>query len=124
MFGIGFFEFILISVIIIIFLGPDKLPEALMKVIKIFKTVSKSIHEAKSAIEEEINLEELKEDSKKYRALLEKKTDEIKNSFSFEDLKENASEVNAAIDELKIEKAQESKKDENAQKSVKTKAAK
>jgi hypothetical protein len=95
-----------------------------MKVIKIFKTVSKSIHEAKSAIEEEINLEELKEDSKKYRALLEKKTDEIKNSFSFEDLKENASEVNAAIDELKIEKAQESKKDENAQKSVKTKAAK
>ncbi|MDR1614515.1 MAG: Sec-independent protein translocase protein TatB [Campylobacteraceae bacterium] len=125
MFGIGFFEFIIISIVIIIFLGPDKLPEALMKVIKIFKNVSKTIHEAKSAIEEEINLEELKEDSKKYRALLEKNTDEIKNSFSFEELenlKSNATEVNSAINELKIENTQEEKT--SGAKEHKTKAIK
>jgi sec-independent protein translocase protein TatB len=124
-FGIGFFEFIIISIVIIIFLGPDKLPEALMKVIKIFKNVSKTIHEAKSAIEEEINLEELKEDSKKYRALLEKNTDEIKNSFSFEELenlKSNATEVNSAINELKIENTQEEKT--SGAKEHKTKAIK
>jgi sec-independent protein translocase protein TatB len=113
-FGIGFFEFIVIAVIIIIFLGPDKLPEALIKVIKTFKTISKTIHEAKSALEEEINIEQLKEDSKKYRALLEQNTQKIQESLSIaeiEQLKESAAEVNSVIDELKTEKNQESKKE-------------
>ncbi|MDR2789485.1 MAG: Sec-independent protein translocase protein TatB [Campylobacteraceae bacterium] len=116
MFGIGFFEFVVIAIIIIIFLGPDKLPEAFMKVVKTLKTVSKTVHEAKSAIEEEINLEELKEDSKKYRALLEKNTQDVKKSFSLEELeniKEDAAEVNSAINELKTKKTDGKQKNPN-----------
>ncbi|MDR1975492.1 MAG: Sec-independent protein translocase protein TatB [Campylobacteraceae bacterium] len=112
MFGIGFFEFIVIAVVIIIFLGPDKLPETLMKVVKTFKAFNKTINEAKSAIEKEINIEELKEDSKKYRALLENNAKEITKSFSLEELKElkeSAAEVNSAIDELRLEKIAEDK---------------
>ncbi|MDR2080908.1 MAG: Sec-independent protein translocase protein TatB [Campylobacteraceae bacterium] len=114
MFGIGFFEFVVIAIIIIIFLGPDKLPEAFMKVVKTLKTISKTVHEAKSAIEEEINLEELKEDSKKYRALLEKNTKSIKENLSFEELENiqnSAAEVNSAINEMKTEKSKNDKKE-------------
>jgi sec-independent protein translocase protein TatB len=114
MFGIGFFEFVVIAIIIIIFLGPDKLPEAFIKVVKTLKNISKTVYEAKGAIEKEINLEELKEDSKKYRALLEKNTKSIKESLSFEELENiqnSATEVNSAINELKTKKAKDDKKD-------------
>jgi sec-independent protein translocase protein TatB len=122
-FGIGFFEFIVIAVVIIIFLGPDKLPETIIKVVKTFKALSKTINEAKSAIEEEINIEELKEESRKYRALLEKDVKETIKSISLDELKElkeSAEEVNSAIDELKNQTTQEIKtdKEDEEQKSV------
>ncbi|MDR3177957.1 MAG: Sec-independent protein translocase protein TatB [Campylobacteraceae bacterium] len=104
MFGIGFFEFIVICIVAIIFLGPDKLPSAMIKIIKTLKTFSKSINEAKTAIEEELNIEELKEDSKKYRALLEQNTQKIQKTLSsgeFSALQKNAEEVNAVLKDIK-----------------------
>jgi sec-independent protein translocase protein TatB len=103
-FGIGFFEFIVICIVAIIFLGPDKLPSAMIKIIKTLKTFSKSINEAKTAIEEELNIEELKEDSKKYRALLEQNTQKIQKTLSsgeFSALQKNAEEVNAVLKDIK-----------------------
>ncbi|MDR0579819.1 MAG: Sec-independent protein translocase protein TatB [Campylobacteraceae bacterium] len=104
MFGIGFFEFIVIAIVAIIFLGPDKLPSAMIKIIKTFKTFSKSINEAKTVIEEELNIQELKEDSKKYRALLEQNTQKIKKTFSSDellDLQDSTKEVNAVLEDIK-----------------------
>jgi sec-independent protein translocase protein TatB len=120
-FGIGFFEFIVIAIVTIIFLGPDKLPETIIKVVKTFKALSKTVNEAKSAIEEEINIEELKEESRKYRALLEKDAKTAIKSFSleeFKELKESAAEVNSAIDELKAETKTKSNEANEEQKSV------
>jgi sec-independent protein translocase protein TatB len=114
-FGIGFFEFIVIAIVIIIFLGPDKLPETIIKVVKTFKSISKTINEAKSVIEDEINIEVLKEESRKYRELLEKDTKNAVKSFSleeFKELKDSAAEINSAIDELKTEEAKSDKTDE------------
>ncbi|MDR2341440.1 MAG: Sec-independent protein translocase protein TatB [Campylobacteraceae bacterium] len=125
MFGIGFFEFIVIAIVAVIFLGPDKLPSAMIKIIKTFKTFSKSINEAKTVIEEELNIQELKEDSKKYRALLEQNTQKIKKTFSSDELlglQESTKEVNAVLedikktaldDDLKEAKAVESKSEQN-----------
>ncbi|MDR1461177.1 MAG: Sec-independent protein translocase protein TatB [Campylobacteraceae bacterium] len=104
MFGIGFFEFIVIAIIAVIFLGPDKLPSAMIKIIKTFKTFSKSINEAKTAIEKELNIEELKEDSKKYRALLEQNMQKIKKTISSDELsilRQSAEEVNLALEDIK-----------------------
>jgi sec-independent protein translocase protein TatB len=124
-FGIGFFEFIVIAIVAVIFLGPDKLPSAMIKIIKTFKTFSKSINEAKTVIEEELNIQELKEDSKKYRALLEQNTQKIKKTFSSDELlglQESTKEVNAVLedikktaldDDLKEAKAVESKSEQN-----------
>ena len=39
MFGMGFSEVLVIAIIAIIFLGPEKLPDAMVKVAKFFKTV-------------------------------------------------------------------------------------
>ena len=106
MFGIGFWEFIVIAVIAIVVLGPDKFPEAMVKVVKIFKSLSKTLSEAKRSVEEELNLQELKEDADKYRALLQRNTKEIKKSISFDELetlKSSTKEVNSAIEEIKRE---------------------
>jgi len=94
-----------IAIVALVVLGPDKLPQAMVKMVKMFKMFSKSINEAKSAIEEELNLQELKEDSKKYRALLENNTQQIKKTLTFDELSalsESAEEVNSAIEELKL----------------------
>lgn len=105
MFGIGFFEFVVIAIVGLMVLGPDKLPQAAIKMVKIFKMFSKSINEAKSAIEEELNIQQLKEDSQKYRALLEQNTQKITKSLNLEEisssLQNDVKEVNSAIEELK-----------------------
>ncbi|MDR0761753.1 MAG: Sec-independent protein translocase protein TatB [Campylobacteraceae bacterium] len=123
MFGIGFFEFIIIAIVIVIFLGPDKLPETIIKVIKTLKALKKTVNEAKSAIEEELNIEELKEESRKYRALLEKDAKNAIKSFSleeFKELKESTEEVNSVINELKNKTTPKIKSDktDEEQKSV------
>lgn len=106
MFGIGFWEFLIIAVITIIVLGPDKFPQAMVKVVKMFKSISKALNEAKRSVEEELNLQELKEDAGKYRALLEKNTKEIKKSISFDELEalqDSTKEVNSVITDMKKE---------------------
>jgi len=106
MFGIGFFEFIIIAVIAIIALGPEKFPEAMVKVVKLFKSISKTLNEAKRSVEEELNLQELKEDANKYRALLQRDTKEIKKAISFDELEalqSSTKEVNSAIENIKKE---------------------
>ena len=87
MFGIGFTEILLISIIAILFLGPDKLPGALMDMAKFIKSVKKTISETKSTLEEEMKLSELKEEALDYKKQLNEATDELKNfkNLSFDD---------------------------------------
>jgi sec-independent protein translocase protein TatB len=78
MFGIGFTELVLISIIAILFLGPDKLPGALVEMGKFIKSVKKTIGEAKSSLEEEMNISDLKEEALSYKKQLTDATDELK----------------------------------------------
>ena len=48
MFGMGFIEILMVAVVAILFLGPDKLPDAMVKVAKFMKSVKKAIGDAKS----------------------------------------------------------------------------
>lgn len=104
MFGIGFWELLIIVIVAILTLGPEKLPEAMVKIARFIKVFTKSINEAKQVVEEELNIQELKNDAKKYRSLLEKNTKEIKKTISFDELetlKENTKEINSTIEDLK-----------------------
>ena len=79
MFGIGFTELLLIAVIAILFLGPDKLPGALVEMAKFIKGVKKTIGDAKSSLEEEMKIADLKEEALNYKKQLDDATNELKN---------------------------------------------
>jgi len=78
MFGIGFTELLLISVIAILFLGPDKLPSALVEMAKFIKGVKKTIGDAKSSLEEEMQIADLKEEALNYKKQLNDATKDLK----------------------------------------------
>ncbi len=88
MFGIGFTEILLIAVIAILFLGPDKLPEAMVQIAKFFKSVKSTINEAKSSLEEEMRIADLKQEALSYKEQLESATDELKGfkNISMDDI--------------------------------------
>ena len=50
MFGMDFGELLLIAIVAVIFLGPDKLPETMVQIAKIFKKVKTTIATAKDSI--------------------------------------------------------------------------
>lgn len=80
MFGIGFDEFLLIIIIAILFLGPDKLPEAMVKVGRFIKSVKKVMNDAKYSIESEIKIADLKEETLKYKKQLDDTVNDL-NGF-------------------------------------------
>jgi sec-independent protein translocase protein TatB len=77
MFGIGFTEILLISIIAILFLGPDKLPEAMVQIAKFIKGVKKTVGEAKSSLDEELRIADLKEEALNYKKKLDSATSEL-----------------------------------------------
>jgi len=77
MFGMGFTEILFIAVIAVLFLGPDKLPEAMVQIAKFFKSVKSTVNEAKSSFEEEIHIKELREEALGYRQKIEEASDDI-----------------------------------------------
>jgi len=87
MFGIGFTEILLISIIAILFLGPDKLPGALVEMGKFIKSVKKTVNDAKSSLEEEMKISDLKEEALNYKKQLSDATEELKGfkNLSFDD---------------------------------------
>ena len=88
MFGIGFTELILISIIAILFLGPDKLPDTMVQIAKFIKSVKKTIGEAQSSLEEEMKISDLKDEALKYKSQLDNATNELKSfkNIDFDDM--------------------------------------
>ena len=84
MFGIGFTELLIISIIAILFLGPDKLPQAMIEMAKFIKSVKKTVGEAKSSLEEEMKIADLKEEALSYKQQLNDATSELKNFKNIE----------------------------------------
>ena len=78
MFGIGFTEILLISIIAILFLGPDKLPETMVQIAKFIKSVKKTVGDAKDTLEEEMKISDLKEEALSYKKQLDSATSELK----------------------------------------------
>jgi sec-independent protein translocase protein TatB len=97
MFGMGFTEIILIALIAIIALGPEKLPTAMVEVAKFFKNFKNGITQAKDAIDQEINISELKENAESYKqSLLHTKETIIKES-GIEQASEEMAKINKQL---------------------------
>ncbi len=80
MFGMGLGELFLIAVVAILFLGPDKLPDAMIQIAKFFRSVKRTVNDAKSSLEEELRVSELKEEAFKYKKQLEDATRHIEEA--------------------------------------------
>ena len=93
MFGIGFTELILISIVAILFLGPDKLPQAMVDMAKFIKSVKKTINDAKGSLEEELKIADLKEEALGYKKQLNDATNELQNfkNIDFDDFDDDVS---------------------------------
>jgi sec-independent protein translocase protein TatB len=87
MFGIGFTELLIISIVAILFLGPDKLPQTMIEIAKFIKSVKKTIGDAKSSLDEEMKIADLKEEALSYKKQLDDATNELKNfkNIDFDD---------------------------------------
>jgi sec-independent protein translocase protein TatB len=84
MFGLGMGEILLIAVLAIVVLGPDKLPTAMVEVAKFFKSFKKTVSDAKGAIDSELNLTELKDSADAYKKSLEHTREELTKSMGAE----------------------------------------
>ncbi|MBU1928154.1 Sec-independent protein translocase protein TatB [bacterium] len=67
MFGMGFTEILIILVVAILFLGPDKLPTAMVDIAKFFRNMKKTIGTLKDTLEEEMNVSEIKKEALSYK---------------------------------------------------------
>ena len=75
MFGMGFTEILVIAVIAILFLGPDKLPQTMIDIARFFRSAKRTLASAKSSIEEELHMEDIKREVDSYKNnLLEEKS--------------------------------------------------
>lgn len=93
MFGIGFSEFLIILIIAIIALGPEKLPSAIVTAAKYFKMIRSAVNEAKSSFESEIKLDELRKDAQNFKSDFTDMAQDTRKKLTFDDLQEVGNEI-------------------------------
>ncbi|MDD2509325.1 MAG: Sec-independent protein translocase protein TatB [Aliarcobacter skirrowii] len=121
MFGLGMTEILLIAIIAIIVLGPDKLPEAMIKIARMFNSVKKGISDAKTTLDNELNISELKAEANKFKAQIEDTKSSLmadtKIDLGLDDILNDDFEANkkAVLEDKKdIAKDEKTKKEEDS----------
>ncbi|MBW1460160.1 preprotein translocase subunit TatB [Campylobacter jejuni] len=99
---------IVILVVAILVLGPDKLPEAIVQIAKILKAVKRNIDDAKSSIEKEIRINDLKEEAKKYKDEFSSTNENIRKKLSFEEFDDLKRDI---LDKTKVDLTFDSRDD-------------
>jgi sec-independent protein translocase protein TatB len=80
MFGMGIMEIFLIAIVAIIALGPEKLPTTMVQIAKFLNKLKAGISDAKTTLDNELNISEMKEEANKFKAQIE----ETKTSLSMD----------------------------------------
>ncbi len=120
MFDIGFWELIIIAIIGLIVLGPERLPIAIRNVAHMIGKVRKMATDVQNELEQEIKLQELKEDLKKVEQMegsilppdLQKSIDELKNTVN-EVQRPYAKNQEQSSEAVNLYKSEHSQSDQN-----------
>jgi len=96
MFGMGFTEILIIAVIAILFLGPDKLPSAMVEIAKFFQNAKNTLGSVKDSIEEEMQIKDIKEEALAYKKELLDAGEQIKSAA---DVKQMAAKLTSFEDD-------------------------
>ncbi|WP_104697000.1 MULTISPECIES: Sec-independent protein translocase protein TatB [unclassified Helicobacter] len=121
MFGFSIFEVLIVVVVAIIFLGPDKLPKLIVDVAKFFKVVKKTINEAKETFDKELQISEIKKEALEYKEQFtstisdttkDMKLQDINTMFDdYKDVEETKEKIEDAPSPSHQETTQEEEKD-------------
>ena len=74
MFGMGFMEIVLIIMIAIVVLGPEKLPSTILSIVKFFRKFTTVVEQTKSTLDKELNISEIRKETIKFKSQFEKAT--------------------------------------------------
>ncbi len=97
MFGMGFAEILIIAVIAVIFLGPDKLPETMVNIAKFFRSLKTTVANAKDSLEQELHVSELKKEALSYKEELMSASNELNKVTSMASLDEDYDYVHDTV---------------------------
>lgn len=119
MFGMGFTEIVLVLIVAILFLGPEKLPTAMVEVAKFIKGFKKGVHDAKSVIDEEIQISDLKDEMMSSKKELDSISNDLKGfkniDIGLDDVMEDTPKAKATQIEPKRESVTFEKKPKSIQ---------
>jgi sec-independent protein translocase protein TatB len=97
MFGMGFTEILFIAVIAILFLGPEKLPQAMVDIARFFKKLKGTIADTKEELERELQISDLKAEMLSYKSQLDEMTNDVKDVTSGQMLQSEIDDINKAV---------------------------
>lgn len=115
MFDIGFWELVLISVVGLVVLGPERLPTAIRSISKFISSAKNMANSVKDELSHELKVQELQENLRKAEKMgMEDLSPELRSSV--EELKQAAQEVTRpyASDKTKSPSAQSAEQSETA----------
>ena len=95
MFGMGFFEILLVLIVAVIALGPEKLPGAAVEVVKFFKKFKRGLEDAKTTLDTELNISEMKREADMFKASI----DDVSSGINSE-INNVTQSVNVDIDDI------------------------
>lgn len=93
MFGMGFTEILIIAIIAILFLGPDKLPSAMMDIAKFFRQMKSTVSNMKESIEEEMNVSEIKQEALAYKEELLKAQHKVEKATDISTIEDSINKI-------------------------------
>jgi sec-independent protein translocase protein TatB len=102
MFGMSLGEIFVIAIIAILFVGPDKLPDALVKIAKFFRSFKSTINEAKESFDRELQIKELKEEALNYKKQLQASVAEVRDTSGLDKLDDIYEEFNSINKSLEL----------------------
>lgn len=100
MFGMGIGEILVIIIIAVLFLGPDKLPSTMVEIAKFFRSVKGTVNSAKATLEDEIRLSGIKESVLDYQKELTNASSELTRMT---DLTEIGADVTSLKNDLNLD---------------------
>lgn len=104
MLDFSFGEILVIAIIAVIFLGPDKLPQTFVKIAKFLRAVKKTINDAKDTLDREIHITEMKQDALEYKKKFEDSALKLKDDIlQSADLEPTKTKLQSELEGLKSE---------------------
>lgn len=102
--AMSFGEIIVVLVIAILVLGPEKLPSTIVEIAKIIKALKSNIDEAKASINKELKIAELKDEAQKYKDEFSQTNENIRKKLSFEEFDQLKEDILNNTKEIKEQK--------------------